>query len=472
MALLYSDEKSVIDREINVENRQNLSKDDLVDVFELDRCISWISEHQLSRICLQFPDNLLQYSVDIAQHLEQKSCKQIFILGDTSYGSCCVDEVAACHVNADGIVHFGHSCLSTASKLPVLYIFSKQNMDKEKFLNAISSLGCESQVIVLYDTCYVHYFDDIMYVNLQQLSITMSRLTVNSISSSPVDFDDLNVTKLGRQYYVKKDSVSVIYVYVCDSKPCRNLDNFVMSMSDATFYQFNPDTNNLSPVPPSTIIKQHLFLTEKVRDSQTVGILVGTLAAGQYLTAVNHVKSLCKKHAKKSYIISVGKPNVPKLANFPEIDVYVLISCPEMSLPNAKDFLQPIVHLMDVELALNPAREWTNRINLEFSQLLLGGSEHIPCPDTVSSSMDISLLSNNVRVNGVDSDTPEVEDCTSLAVRGKSTVAVITGREGLTGRSWQGLEPNLGLTPVSTVTEGRSGTPSTGYTSVETTDRS
>uniref|UniRef100_A0A8D9BDH5 2-(3-amino-3-carboxypropyl)histidine synthase subunit 2 n=1 Tax=Cacopsylla melanoneura TaxID=428564 RepID=A0A8D9BDH5_9HEMI len=471
MALLYSDEKSVIDREIKVENLQNLSKNDLVDIFELDKCVSWISEHQLSRICLQFPDNLLQYSVDIAQHLEKKSCKQIYILGDTSYGSCCVDEVAASHVNADGIIHFGHSCLSTLSKLPVLYIFSKQHMNTEKFLNAISHLDRQSQVIVLYDTCYANYFDDTMFLNLQQLSTTMSHLIANS-SPSSVDTEDPNVTKLGRQYYVDKDNLPVIYVYVCDSKQCRNLDNFVMSVSDATFYQFNPDTDTLSPVPPSSIIKKHLFLIEKVRDAQTVGILIGTLAAGQYLTAVNHVKSLCKKHAKKSYIISVGKPNVPKLANFPEIDVYVLISCPEMSLPNAKEFLQPIVHLIDVELALNPDRQWDNRINLEFSQLLLGGSEHIPCPDTVSSSMDISLLSNNVRVNGINPDSPEVEDCTSLAVRGKTTMAVITGREGLTGRSWQGLEPNLGLTPVSSVTEGRTGTPSSGYTSVESNERS
>jgi diphthamide biosynthesis enzyme Dph1/Dph2 domain len=50
-----------------------------------------------------------------------------------------------------------------------------------------------------------------------------------------------------------------------------------------------------------------------------VGILVATLVVNKYLTAVNHVKALCKKHGKRSYIISVGKPNVPKLANFPEV---------------------------------------------------------------------------------------------------------------------------------------------------------
>ena len=31
----------------------------------------------------------------------------IFVTGDTSYGSCCVDEVSAQHLKADAIVHYG-----------------------------------------------------------------------------------------------------------------------------------------------------------------------------------------------------------------------------------------------------------------------------------------------------------------------------------------------------------------------------
>ncbi|XP_026679690.1 2-(3-amino-3-carboxypropyl)histidine synthase subunit 2 [Diaphorina citri] len=408
MALLYSDEKSVLDRQINVENHPKLSKDELVDVFELERCLGWITEHQLSRICLQFPDELLEYSVVIAQHLEQKSFKQIFILGDTSYGSCCVDEVAASHVNADGIIHFGHSCLSTVNRLPVLYVFTKQQLDTEKFLNSISELGSQSQLVVLYDTCYAHCFDEAMCQNLAQLTVTISRLSTSTSATCGVYCrhpEDHQVSKLGRQYCLSEDrDKSVIYVYVCDSKPCRNLDNFVMSMPESSFYQFNPDSNLLSPVPQSAVVKKHLYLSEKVKDAQNVGILVATLVVNKYLTAVNHVKALCKKHGKRSYIISVGKPNVPKLANFPEIDVYVLISCPEMCLPNAKEFLQPVVHLIDVELALNPARSWENKVNLDFTQLISGGAEFVSCPDLVSPSMDISLLSNNVRVNGVAPD--------------------------------------------------------------------
>lgn len=34
----------------------------------------------------------------------------IFVTGDTSYGSCCVDEISAKHLKADAIVHYGKRC--------------------------------------------------------------------------------------------------------------------------------------------------------------------------------------------------------------------------------------------------------------------------------------------------------------------------------------------------------------------------
>jgi len=47
----------------------------------------------------------------------------LFVLGDTTYGSCCPDEVSANHLNADLIVHFGYACLAPTESVPVVYAF-------------------------------------------------------------------------------------------------------------------------------------------------------------------------------------------------------------------------------------------------------------------------------------------------------------------------------------------------------------
>jgi diphthamide biosynthesis protein 2 len=45
--------------------------------------------------------------------------ERLYILADSSYGTYCVDEVAAEHVDAD-VVHYGRSCQSPPSRLPVV----------------------------------------------------------------------------------------------------------------------------------------------------------------------------------------------------------------------------------------------------------------------------------------------------------------------------------------------------------------
>jgi hypothetical protein len=86
--------------------------DDIDNFYEIERTYQRILDGGYSRIALQFPDELLADSATVASKLRDRTGQSIFILADTSYGSCCVDEVAAEHVNADFIVHYGRSCLS------------------------------------------------------------------------------------------------------------------------------------------------------------------------------------------------------------------------------------------------------------------------------------------------------------------------------------------------------------------------
>ena len=67
-------------------------------------------------------------------------------------------------------------------------------------------------------------------------------------------------------------------------------------------------------------------------DANVVGIVVGTLGVAEYLTAIKSLQQLITRAGKKFYTLSIGKLNVAKLANFAEIDIFVLVACPETSL--------------------------------------------------------------------------------------------------------------------------------------------
>ena len=79
-------------------------------------------DFKYKRITLQFPDNLICDSATIVHELqrelnivpqanqdtgESNTSQRVWILADTSYSACCVDEVAAEHVRSDLVVHLG-----------------------------------------------------------------------------------------------------------------------------------------------------------------------------------------------------------------------------------------------------------------------------------------------------------------------------------------------------------------------------
>ena len=48
-----------------------------------------------------------------------------------------VDEVAAEHIGADSVIHFGRSCLTPTQRLPVLNIFTVLPLNTEAFESSI-----------------------------------------------------------------------------------------------------------------------------------------------------------------------------------------------------------------------------------------------------------------------------------------------------------------------------------------------
>lgn len=105
---------------------------------QISRTTTFIANGKFRRVALQFPDPLLREAPEVLWTLQARLRKLaagaappaekhddvggwevpaaeaaarepplIFVTGDTSYGSCCVDEVSAQHLKADAIVHYG-----------------------------------------------------------------------------------------------------------------------------------------------------------------------------------------------------------------------------------------------------------------------------------------------------------------------------------------------------------------------------
>ncbi|VDO31970.1 unnamed protein product, partial [Heligmosomoides polygyrus] len=105
-------------------------------------------------------------------------------------------------------------------------------------------------------------------------------------------------------------------------------------------------------------LRKRLFLVEKLRDANTVGLVVGSVGVRGHVEAVQRVREMCKAAGKRLYVISVGKVNVPKLSNFADIDVFILLSCPFGIMLDSSDYFRPVLSMFEAEIALNPSKTW------------------------------------------------------------------------------------------------------------------
>ena len=201
-----------------------------------------------------------------------------------------------------------------------------------------------------------------------------SQMVVDQSQNSNTSSEELLVTRCGRKIEICSNTVLEDYSVLYIGGESLTLTNLMYSFSKCQFYSYNPVTKigRKESININRSLMKRYYMIEKAKDAKIVGILIGTLGVSNYMEIFNRLKILLKKAGKKAYSFIVGKINVAKLANFMEIDLFVLIACPENTLLDSSEFYKPVVTPYEMELACNTQREWTGDYVTDFSQLLEG----------------------------------------------------------------------------------------------------
>ena len=377
----------------------------LCTVYEIDRTVTEIKEGQWTAIALQFPDDMLDdapavvgalnerlrdpssladgldaHVIDTSARKEdaknalvERSNVKLYILADTSYGSCCVDEVAAEHVEADVVVHYGRACLSPTSRLPVIHIFTIQPLEMKPLIGAFENTfpDYQTQIIVMADVTYSFHLPRFAeelkllgYVNIHTANVVHDPASPLPNRTIPDELGtDLVGLKRWRIFHISDPPDSLL---------------LILSSRVAGVHVF-PTSRNPSNLTPQSLTtstglalrKRYAYLTS-VSTASIIGILINTLSVRNYLHIVKLVKDRIRAAGKKSYTFVVGKINTAKLANFSEIGGWVVVGCWESSLLDSKDFWKPILTPFELDLALQKdgERVWTGEWSSDFQSVL------------------------------------------------------------------------------------------------------
>lgn len=402
-----------------------LSEEQLYLQYEIKRTINEIRAGQWKRIALQFPDDMLVDAPRVFERLrdglkheraaraaaaasedeknEEKE-EKLCILGDTSYGSCCVDEVAAEHTDADVVVHYGRACLSPTARLPVIYVFTAKSLDLDAVVASFKetyppSSQAEEKVCLMADIPYSHHLDELYrrlteeegYAHIFKTSIIHDPASLIPNRTTPVTTTgggegggtDEAATAALKEYSIFHISEPPTSLLLILSSRIKSLHIFPTTPASSSS---SPSSSSDSPPPPPThlasttttpLLRRRYALITRLSTIPIFGILINTLSVSHYLQALQHCQHLISASGKKSYTFVVGKINAAKLANFSEIGGWVVIGCWESSLleNGSKEFFRPVITPWELEVALmrDGERVWGGEWVGDFGEVLERG---------------------------------------------------------------------------------------------------
>ncbi|POS76122.1 diphthamide biosynthesis protein 2 [Diaporthe helianthi] len=518
--------------------RSPRSDDEIRETYEVARVAREVRHGPYRRIALQFPDHmlgdapkvvtLLQEELDRIPQADEKDGEKeslgdknqqqqekIYILADTSYSSCCVDEIAAEHIDAHVVVHFGRSCLSPTSRLPVIYVFTKHALDLDDALQSLESElpDKESKIVLMADVAYQDHVPE-LYRRAQERGykeLLSTRIQRDPLGPIPnriiVDSQDAQVV-VDETAGIDLKQYSIFHV----SAPPTALLLALSSRVTSLHIYSTPDSPSSYYSPARTtraLLGRRYAKLLNLTTAGIIGILVNTLSVANYLSSIDAIRKQIAAAGKKSYTVVVGKLNSAKLANFAEMDGWVVVGCWESSLVEEDaGFYRPVLTPFELEVALMPDEErvwglgwWggiesvkavedmpegtrkdkaTGGIGADADAHADDDEDDVPVFDLrtgrlVSNARPMRAAARAARKAKDDTETeddkapPTAKQSAALATRAKSELATINGvfspgAEYLRSqRTWQGLGTDFEEEKSAPVEEGRSGV-ARGYT--------
>ncbi|SCV02696.1 LAMI_0H02058g1_1 [Lachancea mirantina] len=444
-------------------------RDLLATYYRIDDIAGFFSRNlQFRKITLQFPDTLTMDSTFVCQLLQQrledddsaheeskvsKSCsnevccglsdckekfhvkeqanrRRIWILADTAYSACCVDEVASEHIGGDIVVHFGDACLSAVQKLPVLYVFGQPYLDLDVVISKFQQTYPDkaSKVCLMADASYSFHLTDLDQALQVNGYYNLFVAEVNSQSAGPsAHIIDFKVARASQPVLTLGNRV--LY---SDNESFRDIDEEQLQSEFSLFHLTMPDnprllylttkfnsisvfddsTQTVSQGPFPSMMKRYKYM-HVARTAGTIGLLVNTLSLKNTKQLITQLANLIRDSGKKYYMFVVGKPNVAKLANFEAIDVWCVLGCAQSGIiiDQHNEFYKPIVTPYELSLALSPELTWTGSWVVDFKDVMNELSE-----EDHEESVDQQEPDTNQNEVISDADAPEFDAVTGRYV--------------------------------------------------------
>lgn len=314
--------------------------------FEIHKTIWRIRSLKAKRVALQLPEGLTMFATTLCDIVETFTDADTVIMGDVTYGACCVDDFTALALGVDLLVHYGHSCLipiDQTSSIKVLYIFVDIKIDPSHFVDTIKLNFPTTTHIALVST--IQFVTTLQSVakNLRAEDYVVSVPQCKPLS--PGEILGCTAPKLDAD----------VIVYLGDGR--FHLEAIMIANPKVTAYKYDPyEKKFTSEEYDHTLMqenRQNQIKSAKV--SSNFGLILGTLGRQGSTKVLSNLEKQIRNSDKNYVKILLSEIFPSKLALF-NLDAFVQVACPRLSIDWGMAFPKPLLTPYEFSVALSNSK--------------------------------------------------------------------------------------------------------------------
>lgn len=312
--------------------------------FEIPKTIWKIREAGAKLVALQFPEGLLLFSLVLAGIVERFTGAETIIMGDVTYGACCIDDLGAEALGADFMVHYGHSCLvpidQTSASVKMLYVFVEIGFDPSHLVATLRANFPPDTHMALLGTIQfapgIHAAHALLHDDFPHVWVPQAK------PLSPGEVLGCTSPRL-------PDDVSTL-VFVADGR--FHLESAMIHNPRVEHFRYDPYAKRMTResydhahmlaarrasvdrATASLAVRHSTAVTGSGGDSggSRWGIILGTLGRQGNPRLVDRLRATLTRRGVSHFVLLLSEVFPAKLALFHDVDVWVQDSCPRLSV--------------------------------------------------------------------------------------------------------------------------------------------
>uniref|UniRef100_A0A8R1HN21 2-(3-amino-3-carboxypropyl)histidine synthase subunit 1 n=1 Tax=Caenorhabditis japonica TaxID=281687 RepID=A0A8R1HN21_CAEJA len=318
--------------------------------FEVPKTIWKIRSTGSKYVALQFPEGLIMYACVIADILEKYTGCDTVIMGDVTYGACCVDDFTAISMGCDLLVHYGHSCLvpiQNTDGIAMLYVFVNIHINLSHLIDCVRENFQGKKLAVVSTVQFIP--------SLQTLRTTFNAaedgentVKITIPQCKPLSPGEVLGCTSPRLDAAEFDAI----VYVGDGR--FHLESIMIHNPSIEAFQYDPYSRKLTRerYDHDLMRKNRLGAVEIAKKCTMFGLIQGTLGRQGNLKVIEELEQQLEKKGKKFVRVLLSEIFPEKLAMFPEVDCWVQVACPRLSIDWGTQFPKPLLYPFELAVAL------------------------------------------------------------------------------------------------------------------------